>query len=153
APYSDEPKSTGLVIAEREHMEKVARAAVAKGWQIAVHAIGDRGNRNVLDAYEGAGVGPAQRFRIEHAQVVALPDFARFAKLGVVASMQPTHATSDMPWAEARVGKERIKGAYAWRRMLEAHVPLAFGSDFPIEEPSVVAGIVAGVKRGDWTVD
>ena len=81
-----------------------------------------------------AGVGPAQRFRIEHAQVVALDDIPRFAKLGVIASMQPTHATSDSPWAEKRLGAARLAGAYAWRRMLDAGVHLAFGSDFPVEE-------------------
>jgi len=153
APYSDEPSSSGLEITTEPLLEKAARAAVKSGWQIAVHAIGDRGNRNVLDAYAAAGVGPAQRFRIEHAQVVALADIPRFAKLGVIASMQPTHATSDSPWAEQRVGPERIKGAYAWRRMLEAGVRLAFGSDFPVEKPAVVDGIRAGVERAGWTVD
>ena len=107
----------------------------------------------MLDAYAAAGVRPADRFRIEHAQVVALDDIPRFARLGVIASMQPTHATSDAPWAERRVGKERLKGAYAWRRMLDAGVRLAFGSDFPVEAPSVVAGFRAAVERGGWTVD
>src|SRR5262249_48723288 len=107
----------------------------------------------VLDAYEKAGVTPAQRFRIEHAQVVALDDFARFGKSGIVASMQPTHATSDSPWAEARLGKERLKGAYAWRRMLDVGAPLAFGGAFPVEGPSVVAGFRAAVERGGWPVD
>lgn len=107
----------------------------------------------MLDAYARAGVGPRHRFRIEHAQVVALDDFPRFARLGIVASMQPTHATSDRAWAEARLGKERLRGAYAWRRMLEAGVPLAFGSDFPVEEVSVVAGLRAAVERGGWTLD
>ncbi|HXU72384.1 MAG TPA: amidohydrolase [Polyangia bacterium] len=152
-PYSDEPASTGLVITPEPELARIARAAVAKGWQVGVHAIGDRGNRNVLDAYAAAGVRPAQRFRIEHAQVVALDDIPRFAKMGIIASMQPTHATSDSPWAEKRVGPERIKGAYAWRRMLLAGVPLAFGSDFPVELPLVVDGIRAGVERGGWTVD
>jgi len=151
APYSDDPQNRGLEITPEPVLEKLARGAVAAGWQVAVHAIGDRGNRNVLDAYTAAGVGPAQRFRIEHAQVVALDDIPRFAKLGVIASMQPTHATSDSPWAEKRVGPERIKGAYAWRKMLSAGVRLAFGSDFPVEEPSVVAGFRAAVERGGWT--
>jgi predicted amidohydrolase YtcJ len=151
APYSDDPKNRGLVQTAPALIERAARAAVAHGWQIAVHAIGDKANRDVLDAFSRAGVGAAQRFRIEHAQVVAPGDFARFAKLGVIASMQPTHATSDMPWAEARIGKERIKGAYAWRRMLSAGVPLAFGSDFPVEDVSVVAGLRAAVERGGWT--
>jgi predicted amidohydrolase YtcJ len=153
APYSDDPKNSGIVITDEPALEKIARAALANGWQVAVHAIGDRGNRNVLDAYEKAGVRPEQRFRIEHAQVVALSDIPRFARRGVIASMQPTHATSDSPWAEKRVGKERVKGAYAWRRMLDAGVHLAFGSDFPVEEPSVVAGFRAAVERAGWTPD
>jgi predicted amidohydrolase YtcJ len=118
APYSDDPQNRGLEITTEPELARIARGAVAAGWQVAVHAIGDRGNRNVLDAYTAAHVGPAQRFRIEHAQVVALDDIPRFRTLGVIASMQPTHATSDSPWAEKRVGPERIKGAYAWRRML-----------------------------------
>jgi hypothetical protein len=153
APYSDDPKNSGLEIMSAAKLEAIARRAVATGWQVAVHAIGDRGNRNVVDAYQRAGVKPALRFRIEHAQVVALDDIPRFAKLGIIASMQPTHATSDSPWAEARLGKERTRGAYAWRRMLDAGVPLAFGSDFPVEEPSLVAGLRAGVDRAGWTVD
>jgi predicted amidohydrolase YtcJ len=153
APYADEPANRGLEITPEPALEKIARAAVAGGWQVAVHAIGDRGNRNVLDAFTAAGVAPKHRFRIEHAQVVALDDIPRFAKLGVIASMQPTHATSDSPWAGKRVGTERIKGAYAWRRMLDAGVRLAFGSDFPVEEPSVVAGFRAAVERAGWTID
>ncbi len=153
APYSDEPASTGLEITPKPELERIARAALASGWQVAVHAIGDRGNRNVLDAYAAAGVTAKQRFRIEHAQVVAIDDIPRFARMGIIASMQPTHATSDSPWAEKRVGGERLKGAYAWRRMLDAGVRLAFGSDFPVEKPDIVGGIVAAVERGGWTVD
>jgi hypothetical protein len=152
-PYSDEPASTGLEITKEPELERIARAALESGWQVAVHAIGDRGNRNVLDAYAAAGVTAERRFRIEHAQVVALADIPRFSRMGVIASMQPTHATSDAPWAEKRVGKERLKGAYAWRRMLDAGVRLAFGSDFPVEKPDVAAGLVAAVERGGWTLD
>jgi predicted amidohydrolase YtcJ len=152
APYSDDPTNRGLTLTPPQKMAELARRAVQSGWQIAVHAIGDRGNRDVLDAYEKAGVGPAQRFRIEHAQVVALPDFARFAKAGLVASMQPTHAVSDHGWAEARLGPARLSGAYAWRRMLDAGVHLAFGSDFPVEDVSLVAGLRAAVERANWTV-
>ena len=152
APYSDDPQNRGLTLTAGDKIERAARAAVKSGWQIAVHAIGDGANRAVLDAYQKAGAGPAQRFRIEHAQVVALDDIPRFAKLGIIASMQPTHATSDSPWAEARLGKERLRGAYAWRRMLDAGVTLAFGSDFPVEAVSVVAGLRAAVERGGWTV-
>ena len=153
APYSDDAQNRGLVITDEPALEKLSRAALASGWQVAVHAIGDRANRNVLDAFEKAQASPAQRFRIEHAQVVAPEDFPRFARLGVIASMQPTHATSDAPWAEQRLGPERVRGAYAWRRMLEAGARLAFGSDFPVEEPSAVDGFRAAVERGGWTVE
>jgi predicted amidohydrolase YtcJ len=148
-PYSDDPKNTGLVVTSREALTAAAATLAKGGWQLAVHAIGDAGNRNVLDAVEKAGVPRDARFRIEHAQVVAPADFARFASLGVLASMQPTHATSDMPWAEARVGKERIRGAYAWRTMLRAGAELVAGSDFPVEEVSPMLGLYAFVSRQD----
>jgi predicted amidohydrolase YtcJ len=152
-PYADEAGNRGLTIMPAAAIERLARKAKKSGWQIAVHAIGDRANHEVLDAYARAGVTPADRFRIEHAQVVARDDFARFAKLGVIASMQPVHAVSDKPWVEARLGKERLAGAYAWRRMLQAGVHLCLGSDFPVEEPSLTAGLRAAVTRGGWTVD
>ena len=153
APYSDDPGNTGLVITPPEEIERVARLALARGWQVGVHAIGDRANRNVLDAFERAGCALTRdhRFRIEHAQVVAPADIARFAKLGVIASMQPTHATSDMPWAEARLGRDRLAGAYAWRRFLDARVHVAFGSDFPVERVDPLDGIYAAVTRQDKT--
>ncbi|HMB89738.1 MAG TPA: amidohydrolase family protein, partial [Rhodothermales bacterium] len=119
---------------------------------INTHAIGDRGNRVVLDGYEqaiqatGLTLG---RHRIEHAQVVALEDIPRFAELGIIASMQPTHATSDMYWAEDRVGAERAKGAYAWRKYLETGARLAFGSDFPVERVDPLLGFYAAVTRQD----
>jgi len=150
APYDDDPKNEGIIVTDEPTLAAAARNALAGGWQLAVHAIGDRGNRNVLDAYRDAGVPPARRFRIEHAQVVAPADFARFAAGGIIASMQPTHATSDSPWAEARIGAERIKGAYAWRTMLNHGVHLAFGSDFPVEEVPPLNGLWAAVTRGGW---
>jgi predicted amidohydrolase YtcJ len=152
APYSDDPKNQGLVVSSPQELDQAARAALAHGWQVAVHAIGDRGNRMVLDAFERAGCSRAadHRFRIEHAQVVSLVDIPRFAALGVIASMQPTHATSDMPWAEARLGRERLAGAYAWRRFLSAGVRLALGSDFPVEEVEPISGgLWAAVTRTD----
>jgi hypothetical protein len=152
APYADDPGNSGIVIEDRDELARLAEAAAASGWQVAVHAIGDRGNRNTLDAFERAAAaqpGADLRFRVEHAQVVALADIPRFAKLGVIASMQPTHATSDMRWAEARVGAERIQGAYAWRRMLEAGARIAAGSDFPVEQVSPLHGIYAAVTRQD----
>ncbi len=123
-----------------------------RGFQVAVHAIGDRANARALDAFGSAiaatGVRDA-RPRIEHAQVVRRVDIARFGRLGVIASMQPTHATSDMPWAERRVGEQRILGAYAWRSILSAGGRLAFGSDFPVEEPNPLYGLHAAVTRTD----
>jgi predicted amidohydrolase YtcJ len=148
-PYSDDPSNTGLLVTRPEHMLEVARRARAAGYQANTHAIGDRGVRNVIDAYEQAGATPADRFRVEHFQVVAPSDFPRLAQHGIIASMQPTHATSDMPWAEARVGTERIKGAYAWRTVLNSGARLALGSDFPVEDVNPFFGIYSAVTRQD----
>ncbi|MEA2164325.1 MAG: hypothetical protein QOK37_2452 [Thermoanaerobaculia bacterium] len=149
APYSDDPSNTGLLLSKPEHMLEVARRARAAGYQVNTHAIGDRGVRNVLDAYEHAGANPSDRFRIEHLQVVAPSDFPRLAQHGIIASMQPTHATSDMPWAEDRLGAERIKGAYAWRTVLNSGARLALGSDFPVEDVNPFFGIYSAVTRQD----
>ncbi|MDI1434639.1 amidohydrolase [Polyangium sorediatum] len=151
APYTDEPKSVGLSIADRTTLTEAARILADAGYQLAVHAIGDRANRDVLDAFAALGEGRARalRFRVEHAQVLAPEDLPRFAALGVLASMQPTHATSDMPWAPARLGPERLRGAYAWRSLLDSGARLVFGSDFPVEEPSPLLGLWAAVSRQD----
>lgn len=149
APYSDDPANTGLLVSKPEHMLAVARRARATGYQVNTHAIGDRGVRNVIDAYEQAGATPADRFRVEHLQVVAPSDFPRLKQHGIIASMQPTHATSDMGWAEARVGPERIKGAYAWRTVLNSGARLALGSDFPVEDVNPFFGIYSAVTRQD----
>ena len=149
APSSHHPGNVGLLVSKPEHLLDVARRARAAKFQVNTHAIGDRGVRNVLDAYEGAGATPAERFRIEHYQVVAPSDFARTARDGFIASMQPTHATSDMPWAEARLGPERIKGAYAWRTVLNDGIRLALGSDFPVEDVNPFFGIYSAVTRQD----
>jgi predicted amidohydrolase YtcJ len=148
-PYSDDSDNRGLMIATTAHMEDVARRAKAAGFQVNTHAIGDAGVRNVIDAYEAAGVAPGDRFRIEHLQVVAPSDFARLARAGIISSMQPTHATSDMYWAEARLGPQRVRGAYAWRTVLTAGGRLALGSDFPVEEVNPWLGIHAAVTRQD----
>lgn len=148
-PYSDDLHNRGLMIASAAHVEDVARRARAAGFQTNTHAIGDAGVRNVVTAYEAAGVTPSDRFRIEHLQVVAPPDFVRLARSGIIASMQPTHATSDMYWAEARVGPARIRGAYAWRTVLDTGGRLALGSDFPVEEVNPWLGIYAAVTRQD----
>ncbi|MBK9265054.1 MAG: amidohydrolase [Polyangiaceae bacterium] len=150
-PYEDEPSSSGLSIMNGEALGRAAKVAADAGFQLAVHAIGDKANREVLDAFSSIGEGRAKalRFRVEHAQVVSPEDMGRFAQIGVIASMQPTHATSDMPWAPARLGPDRLAGAYAWRSLEKAGAFLVFGSDFPVEEPSPLLGIWAAVSRQD----
>lgn len=149
-PYSDDPGNTGLLMLDRARIEKIAREAAAAGFQVNTHAIGDRANRTVLEAY-GAALGGKndRRFRIEHSQVIAPADFDLFAKYSVIAAMQATHATSDMRWAEQRLGPERVRGAYAWRRFLSLGVPVPNGSDFPVEEPDPLPGFYAAVTRQD----
>ena len=149
-PYSDEPGNTGLLILTQADIERVARQAASRGFQVNTHAIGDRANRAVLNAYASALGGPNdRRFRIEHAQVVSLEDIPLFARYSVIASVEATHATSDMRWAEARLGPKRVQGAYAWRRFLSLGVPVANGSDFPVEDPNPLWGFYAAVTRQD----
>ncbi len=145
-PYADEPGCCGLTLMPPAAFGAAVRRAVDCGFQVNTHAIGDRGVRLVLDAYAAA---PGERCRIEHAQVVHPADLPRFRALGVVASVQPTHATSDMGWAEQRLGPERIGRAYAWRSLAETGVPLALGSDFPIEAVNPLLGFYAAVTRQD----
>ena len=148
--YSDDHGNRGLLMTDPAAFESAVRKARDCGVQVATHAIGDRGNRLVLDAYQRVLEGEdSLRWRIEHAQVVSLQDIPRLQPMGVIASMQPTHATSDMPWAEERVGKQRIAGAYAWRRMLDSGARLALGSDFPVESPDPRLGLYAAVTRQD----
>jgi predicted amidohydrolase YtcJ len=151
APYDDDPTNSGLSLMPAAELRRAAQVTASSGFQLAVHAIGDRANREVLDAFEAAAPDKKGnlRFRVEHAQVIAPEDIPRFARLGVIASMQPTHATSDMPWAEARVGAARIKGAYAWRAILASGARITFGSDFPVEETSPLLGLYAAVTRQD----
>jgi predicted amidohydrolase YtcJ len=154
APYSDDAGNSGLLVSRPEHIEAWAEWALAHGFQINVHAIGDRGNRIVLDAFDSAlrRLPKADhRFRIEHAQVVSPQDIPRFAKLGVIPSMQATHQTSDMRWAESRVGPERIRGAYAWRSLLNTGVIIPNGTDFPVEEVNPLLTFHAAVTRQDPT--
>jgi predicted amidohydrolase YtcJ len=149
-PYSDDPGNTGLLILSKEQIEKVARDAIAGGFQVATHAIGDKANRTVLDAYAGAlGPNNDKRFRIEHAQVVSLPDFALFSKYNVIASIQSTHATSDMRWAKDRLGPDRLNGAWAPQRFLKAGARITNGSDFPVESTNPLWGFYAAVTRQD----
>jgi hypothetical protein len=150
-PYSDDKKNSGVSVMQPEVLEARVRSAHALGYQVTTHAIGDRGNRVVLDIYQRVFGGDAARARprIEHAQVIALEDIPRFGKHSVIASMQPTHATSDMPWAEKRVGKERIAGAYAWRSLMTSGATIAAGSDAPVEDISPVLGLYAAMTRMD----
>ena len=149
APYSDDPANSGLMLATPQHLAEVAARGRRSGFQINAHAIGDRGVRNVIDAYAKAGVEAKDRYRVEHLQVIAPGDVPRLVERGIIASMQPTHATSDMYWAEARLGPERVKGAYAWRTVLNAGGRLALGSDFPVESVNPFFGIYAAVTRQD----
>lgn len=152
ADYSDDPHNRGLLVTDPAALRAAMVKARDCGVQVATHAIGDRGNRVVLDAYQAVlseRAGSDHRWRVEHAQIVAPGDIARFKTLKLIASMQPTHATSDMPWAEARLGKARLFGAYAWRRFLDAGVALALGSDFPVEQVDPRLGLYAAVSRQD----
>ena len=151
-PYSDDHANRGLLVTPPEKLLEGMRKARRCGLQVATHAIGDRGNRMVLDDYAsvlGDAARSDHRWRVEHAQVVSVADIPRFEELRVIAPMQPTHETSDLPWAEARVGRERLAGAYAWRRYLQSNVRLALGSDFPVESADPRLGLYAAVTRQD----
>jgi hypothetical protein len=149
-PYSDDPSTTGILTNDPQKLRTMAIERDRAGFQLGFHAIGDRANRVALDVFEAVAKanGPRdRRDRIEHAQVVAPEDFSRFAKLNVIASMQPSHQTTDMRWAEDRLGSERIKGAYAWSTMLKNGVRLAFGTDYNVEPISPFRGLYACVTR------
>ena len=152
SPYSDDPGNTGLLVSTPEHLRDVSIRALKAGFQVATHAIGDRGNRIALDAYEAAlrAVPTADHcFRIEHAQILNWLDIPRFAQLGVIPSMQAVHATSDMYWAADRLGPSRILGAYAWRSLLNTGVIIPNGSDMPVERVNPLYSFHAAVTRQD----
>ena len=154
APYSDAPGTQGLLFRSDAELLAQMRAAARAGFQVNVHAIGDAANRQALAGFEAlqremGARSTALRHRIEHAQVIALADIPRLARSQVIASIQPTHATSDMNMAEDRVGPQRIQGAYAWQRLLKSGARLACGSDFPVEEPNPWAGLYAAITRED----
>lgn len=168
-PYSDSPASTGLLRIAPEEILRIATAGLKSGIQIQTHAIGDRGNRIALDQYEralaevppGARAVAEPRLRIEHVQIIGAADMPRFEKLGVIASMQTSHAISDMLFAPARLGPARIAGAYAWRSLLEAGAVIAGGSDAPVEAGDPLVEFYAAVARrtlegyagSDWGLD
>ncbi len=150
--YSDDPGNYGLTEMSQKDLENLTIASLSNGFQVCTHAIGDRANHVVLDAYEAAmkvANMSDPRLRIEHAQVLLKEDIARFKELGVIPSMQPTHCTSDMSWVETRLGPERIKYAYVWRSLLEDGNMIIGGSDFPVESPDPRLGIYAAVTRRD----
>ena len=149
APYCDDPKNTGLVLVPPDEVLRLTREAAARGIHVWVHAIGDRANTLVLDVFERVLATTDRRphLRIEHAQILTPADIPRFARLGVVPSMQPTHCTSDMRWAGERLGPERLVGAYAWRSVLDAGAYVAGGSDFPVEDANPFHGLHAAVTR------
>jgi hypothetical protein len=150
APFSDDPSTSGVLIHDPVKLRAMAIERDKAGFQLAFHAIGDRANRLALDVFEAVAQvnGPRdRRDRIEHAQLVAPGDFPRFAALKVIASMQPSHETTDMRWTEDRVGPERAKGSYAWATMLKNGARLAFGTDYDVEPISPMRGLYACVTR------
>ncbi|PKW17731.1 amidohydrolase [Saccharopolyspora spinosa] len=150
-PYADDPGNSGLPQLDTAELKNRVTQVMRAGFQVATHAIGDAGNRMVLDAYEAvmAEVGGGMRHRIEHAQVLAVEDIPRLRARGIIASMQPVHATDDMNMAEKRVGHGRIAGAYAWRTMLDQGITIASGSDFPVSSENPFDGLHAAVTRTD----
>ncbi|MEQ9309966.1 MAG: amidohydrolase [Balneolaceae bacterium] len=149
-PYSDDPGNKGLLFVSQEEMNEMASKVMGQGFQANIHAIGDAGNRQVLNAI---AFGKSQhgdqglRNRVEHAQIVALDDIPRFKELDIIASMQPTHATSDKNMAEDRVGPQRIKGGYAWQTFLDQGTVVAAGSDFPVEHSNPFFGLYSAITR------
>jgi predicted amidohydrolase YtcJ len=150
-PYADKPDTTGLQFHSDAEYMALANTAAAAGFQVATHAIGDAADAQVITAYEQlAKAYPGdRRWRIEHFQIVDPADIPRLKGAGIVASMQPTHQTSDRLMAEARLGPDRLKGAYAWQSVEKLGIPLAFGSDFPVESPNPFPGLSAGISRED----
>lgn len=158
-PYSDDPENSGLLLMGEDKLYQITKSALKSGYQVCVHAIGDKANFLTLNAFERAikeTGSKNHRLRIEHAQVVRPEDMHRFSELGIIPSMQPTHATSDMYWAEKRLGLERAKGAYAWKSIMRKGAKVAGGSDFPVENPNPLWGFFAAITRFDhkgWPED
>jgi hypothetical protein len=163
ADYADQPGRRGLQVTATDHLRDVCRRAAAAGFQVCTHAIGDGANRLILDLYEEV-LGPelsSRRWRIEHAQIVDPADLPRFGRLGVIASVQPVHCTSDMSWVGGRLGPDRLAGAYAWRSLLDGGAVLCFGTDFPVEAIDPLATLHAartrthadGTPAGGWQAE
>ena len=150
-PYADKPDSRGLRFLTTAELRKQADAALAGGRQLAIHAIGDAANAQVITVFEEMARkwGPKRRYRLEHVQVADPADIPRLAPAGIIASMQPTHQTSDRLMAEKRLGPNRLAGAYAWQSVLRSGARLVFGSDFPVESPNPFPGLAAAISRQD----
>lgn len=149
-PYADRPDHAGFLMIGRERIEQAAEAALAIGWHLCTHAIGDRAVAYVLDAYEAVLArhpGRDHRFKLEHASLIGDGDFARIGRLGVIPSVQPAHVVADLPWIEKRLGNERIGRVFAFRRMLDQGAILAMGSDFPVESADPLWGFYCGLTR------
>jgi predicted amidohydrolase YtcJ len=150
--YSDDPGNSGIAMYAQDKLNFMTLERARAGFQIGFHAIGDRAVSIALNAFaaaEAAGYGKALRFRIEHAQVVTPADLERFHQLGVIASMQPNHLLTDMRWAESRLGPDRAKTSYAWKTFLDNHIPLSFGTDYPVEPVTPFRGLYAALTRAD----
>jgi predicted amidohydrolase YtcJ len=147
APYSDDAGNSGIPRYDQTKLDAMAKERAAADFQLGFHAIGDRANHMALGAFAAAGSTPAKRFRIEHSQVLLPGDFDSYVKLGIIASMQPSHLLTDMNWATERLGSERAKYSYAWRSMLDHHIPLAFGTDYPVESVNPFRGLYAAITR------
>ena len=150
-PYADQRDTRGLRFLTDEELRDQAGKAAALGYQIAIHAIGDGANAQVISAYEGlsAKYGKERRWRIEHFQIADPTDIPRLAPAGIIASMQPVHQTSDRLMAEKRLGPDRLAGAYAWRSVIKSGARIAFGSDYPVESPNPFPGLAAAISRQD----
>ncbi len=149
-PYTDKPGWSGFLLSHQQHFDSVANYISKKGWQMCTHAIGDSGNRTILNIYAKYLKGKNDlRWRIEHAQVVNQNDFNLFGTNSIIPSVQPTHATSDMYWAGDRLGTERVKGAYAYKQLLQQNGWIPLGTDFPVEDISPFKTFYAAVVRKD----
>jgi hypothetical protein len=153
-PYSDRPETRGLLTTPPDEVYQQTLEASKAGFQTCIHAIGDRANREVMNIFERVQSevpgARALRMRNEHAQILDAQEIPRFAKLNVIASMQSTHATSDMPWVPTRIGTDRTaEGAYVWQKIMKSGAVLANGSDFPVEEPNPMLGLYAAITRQD----
>ena len=149
APYSDDPGNSGLLRYDPVRLNSMSTERAAAGFQLGFHAIGDRAIAMALDAFAAAGSTAERRNRIEHSQVIDPQDIARYKTLGVIASMQPSHLLTDMHWAGARLGSERARYSYTWKDFLDAGVPLAFGTDYPVEPITPFRGIYSAITRSD----